>query len=150
MLFWEQVLFFRNSQYFGQYIGLKAIANECVKKRVLSRLWSLERVRSSSWWQKKAIAFENNLRQKKMAFRQYYGFYGRLRRKCDRQLPLKIDFLQNVPKSQKRCAWGCYIGKQPYFWKSTSFQWISIGFQCYFKTLVPRTPGIQDPWFLYI
>jgi hypothetical protein len=35
----------------------------------------------------------------------------------ERQLPLKIDFLQNVPKSQKRCARGCYIGKQSYFWK---------------------------------
>jgi hypothetical protein len=81
MKFQKKVLIFFNSQYYGQYFVLMAIANKCVKKRVLTRLCSLERVRSSSWLQKKAIAFENNLRQKIMAFLKYYGFYGRLRRK---------------------------------------------------------------------
>ena len=115
MLYRKTYLFLKNSHYFVHYVVLKAIANKCVKKRVLTRLWSLERVRSSSWVQKKASGFEKKIGPKKMEFLKYCGFYGRLRRKCDRQLPLKIDFLQNVPKSQKRCARGCYIGKQSYF-----------------------------------
>ena len=81
MLYRKTDLFLKNSQYYGQYFVLKAIANKCVKKRVLTRLRPLERVRSSSWVQKKASAFEKNIRPKKMAFLKYYGFYGRLRRK---------------------------------------------------------------------
>ena len=121
MLYRKTHLFLKNSHYFGNCVVLKAIANKCVKKRVLTRLWSLERVRSSSWVQKKASGFEKKIGPKKMEFLKYCGFYGRLRRKFRKAIAIKNRFSPKCPKISEKMRKRMLYRKTILFLKNTEY-----------------------------